>query len=93
MAIKKNVEKEVEKKVEVVEEPKVEIKEEPKEVIGIYITNTLVNFREKPNLKANVIRVLQKDEKIKVSKIEKGWASVEFNGTNGYIKSEFITKK
>ena len=92
MAIKRNVEKEANK---VVEEPKVEVVEEVKEEPKgkIYTTTTVVNFRAKSNLNAKVIKILQSDVEVNVFEIKNGWASVELDGTKGYIMADYIRQK
>lgn len=80
MAIKKSVQPEV------VEEKK----EEKKPKLLSYKTTTLLNFREKPNKEATVLKILPAETVIKVESSTAGWAKCIYNDEIGYVMEEYI---
>ena len=58
-----------------------------------YRTTGRVNLRKGPSLDAEVIRILNAGTAVTVpAYVPDGWSAVSANGTNGYIKSEYLIK-
>ena len=58
-----------------------------------YRTTGRVNFRYGPSTDAGVIRVLDAGTSVTVSNYDPdGWSAVSHNGTDGYIKSEYLAE-
>jgi len=59
-----------------------------------YITNTRVNFRAEANMTAQIYRTIPIGEELEVIAYNSdGWSTVLSDGLQGYIKTEYITKK
>ena len=56
------------------------------------VADTNVNFREEASLNSVVMKALDKGTKVEVLEHDPaGWSKVKFNGTTGYIRSDFLT--
>ncbi|MBO7453591.1 MAG: SH3 domain-containing protein [Clostridiales bacterium] len=78
MAIKKNV------------EPVEEVVEEKKPVYKVYKNKVLLNFRNRPSMKGDVLKVLPVGTEIKVEKIVKNWAKCTVDDEEGYVMEQYI---
>lgn len=81
MAIKKNV------------EPVEEVVEEKKPVYKVYKNTVLLNFRNRPSMKGDVLKVLPVGTEIKVEKIVKNWAKCTVDDEEGYVMEQYIVAK
>ena len=58
-----------------------------------YRTNANVNFRKSPSLQGEVIKLLSAGTAVEVVEYKPGdWSVAVWNGTTGYIKSEYLTE-
>lgn len=78
MAIKKNL------------EPIEEVVEEKKPIYKDYKNTVLLNFRNRPSMKGDVLKVLPIGTEIKVEKIVKNWAKCTVDGEEGYVMEQYI---
>lgn len=78
MAIKKNA------------EPVEEVVEEKKPVYKVYKNKVLLNFRNRPSMKGDVLKVLPVGTEIKVEKIVKNWAKCTVDDEEGYVMEQYI---
>lgn len=67
-------------------------KESNKQETKLY-TTTRVNFREKPSIKSEVIKVLDTNCCVKKIKQSKKWVKVKYNGKTGYVHKNYLSKK
>jgi uncharacterized protein YgiM (DUF1202 family) len=59
-----------------------------------YVSEDNVNLRCKPSLSSDVVRVLNKGEKLYVKSYKNGWLSIKMsNGINGWVHEKFITSQ
>ncbi|HOI27341.1 MAG TPA: SH3 domain-containing protein [Paludibacteraceae bacterium] len=64
--------------------------------MAIYIVNTKssnLNVRKEPNTDATIIGKLAKGTEVEASNISDGWASISFNGEQGYVSAQYLTQK
>ena len=62
----------------------------------IFYTTANVNLREKPSTKSQVIKLIAKDEPIKIYMIaseNQDWFYAEYDNLRGYVYSKFISKE
>ncbi|PGZ95319.1 peptidase M24 [Bacillus pseudomycoides] len=58
-----------------------------------YIVNSdALNVRSEPNTQSEIIDVLPNGKFVTVQEEENGWYKIIHNGTNGYVKKEFLSK-
>lgn len=57
-----------------------------------YATNT-VNIRQQPSETADILGKLQPGESVTVSSTADGWSQIDYNGTVGYVKSEYLSSE
>lgn len=55
-----------------------------------YATDT-VNVRQQPDETADILGKLQPGEAVMVSNTADGWSQIDYNGTPGYVKSEYLS--
>ena len=58
----------------------------------VYVwTTTGVNLRSEPNTDCQIVSVLDAETQLEVLSDEGEWLKVSYNGTEGYVSSEFVT--
>ena len=70
--------------------PVTENPETEEETVFVW-TRTGVNMREEPNTEGALITVLEPASKLELLGEEEGWVKVQYNGTEGYVCSDYIT--
>ncbi|MCI8620580.1 MAG: SH3 domain-containing protein [Clostridia bacterium] len=80
------------KEVENKEENEPEKNSNSSQKIG-YISGTEVNFRKTPNTSGEIIKTLTRNNKLVVLELGDEWSEVEYEGTRGYVATDFITFK
>lgn len=56
----------------------------------LYATST-VNIRQQPGETAEILGKLQPGEAVTVSSTADGWSQIDYNGTPGYVKSDYLS--
>lgn len=58
----------------------------------VYVwTTTGVNLRSEPNTDCQIVSILDAEAQLEVLSDEGEWLKVSYNGTEGYVSSEFVT--
>lgn len=57
-----------------------------------YKTTASVNLRQEPNTESAVVTTLPENVDVKYISEDNGWTQVEYEGQNGYVKSDFLTQ-
>lgn len=58
-----------------------------------YISGGTVNFRKVPNSSGEILKTLTRNDKIIIIESGEDWAEVEYNGTRGYVATDYISDK
>lgn len=68
-------------------------KVEKKSIERTYFTKTNVNLRKNYSLNSDVIKVVNYGEPVYViSELSNGWSNVNYNGYEGYMKTEYLSE-
>ena len=60
---------------------------------GVVDNCSKLNVREKPNIDAKVLTILNKGDKVQINSENDGWYSVVYKGVSGFCMKEYINKK
>jgi hypothetical protein len=63
-----------------------------KKVVKVKITSDIVNVRESASTSSEIIGKATKGEKYTELDYADGWFKISFNGTDGYVKSDYVTE-
>ena len=69
-----------------------EVEENSSQKIG-YISGASINFREEANTSSDIISKLTRNTQVRILRTEDGWTKIEYNGTKGYVSSQYISDK
>jgi hypothetical protein len=61
-------------------------------VVKVKVTSNLVNVRDSASTSGNLIGQVTKGEKFTELDYVDGWFKINFHGTDGYIKSDYVTE-
>jgi hypothetical protein len=67
-------------------------KKKKKKVVKVKITSDIVNVRESASTSSEIIGKATKGEKYTELDYADGWFKISFNGTDGYVKSDYVTE-
>lgn len=57
-----------------------------------YVTSSELNVRESASTSAAKLGLLAKGETVSVYSISNGWAKIDYNGSTGYVASQYLSK-
>jgi uncharacterized protein YgiM (DUF1202 family) len=63
-----------------------------KQVVKVKITSDSVNVRESASTSSDILGKARKDETYTELDDLDGWFAISFNGTTGYVKSDYVTE-
>ena len=74
-------------------EPEEETKKESSDTVSTAYATDVVNIREQPNTDCEILGKTKPGDEVTVLGTEGDWSHVMTNGTDGYIKSEYLSDK